>query len=259
MRSSGLRALVLAAVLSGLALLAGFAAAGATGLGASGASVLGCALAVFLYSERTVLTALRARPVSEVEFPDLYWLVRDLATAARLPVPRLYVTPAPQPNVLALGWTARSVALCCTDGLLRSLSTDELRAVLAHELGHVARRDIMASSWSAGFAALLSVARLRSLAAIVLRCTAPSSREYGADASGALLTGDPMALARALSKIDFWAASQPLLPQGVLAASGHLMIAHPFPDDGYGRLFLTHPPVSERVRRLEALAGYRRS
>ena len=128
MGSCGLRVTALAVVLSGLALLAGFAVAGGTGLIAGGAFVLGCALAVFLYSERTVLTALRARPVSEVEFPDLYWLVRDLATAARLPVPRLYVAPAPQPNVLALGRTARSVALCCTDGLLRSLSTDELRA-----------------------------------------------------------------------------------------------------------------------------------
>ncbi len=257
MGTSGLRAVALAAILSGFALLVGFAVAGPTGLVAIGAFVLGCALVVFLYSERTVLTALRARPVSEVEFPDLYWLVRDLATAARLRVPRLYVAPAPQPNVLALGRTARSVALCCTDGLLRSLTTDELRAVLAHELGHVSRRDIMASSWSAGFAALLSMAGLRSLAALVLRCTAPSSREYGADASGALLTGDPMALARALSKIDSCAASLPLPPHGALAASGHLMIAHPFPDDGYGRLFLTHPPLSERVRRLEALAGYR--
>jgi heat shock protein HtpX len=254
--SCGQRSVALATVLSGLALLVGFAVAGATGLVASAAFILGCALAVFLYSERIVLTSLRARPVSEVEFPALYRLVRDLATAARLPVPRVYVAPAPQPNVLALGQTARSVALCCTDGLLRSLATDELRAVLAHELGHVARRDVVASSWSAGFAALLSAAGLRSVAAIVLRCTAPSSREYGADASGALLTGDPMALARALSKIDSWAASQPLLPHGALAASGHLMIAHPFPDDGYGRLFLTHPPVSERVRRLEALAGY---
>ena len=257
MGSCGLRAVALAAVLSGLALLVGFAVAGTTGLVGSGAFVLGCALAVFLYSERAVLASLRARPVSEVEFPDLYRLVRDLATEARLPVPRLYVAPAPQPNVLALGRTARSVALCCTDGLLRSLGTDELRAVLAHEMGHMTRRDIMACSWSAGFAALLSVAGFRSPAALVLRCTAPSSREYGADASGALLTGDPMALARALNKIDSWAASQPLPPQGALAASGHLMIAHPFPDDGYGRLFLTHPPVSERVRRLEALAGYR--
>jgi heat shock protein HtpX len=255
--SCGQRAAALAAALSGLALLAGFAVAGGTGLVASGVFVAGCAWGVFLYSERTVLSALRARPVSEVECPDLYRIVRDLATAARLPVPRLYLVPAPQPNSLALGRTARSVVLCCTDGLLSSLSADELRAVLAHELGHVARRDIMASSWSAGFAALLSLARLRPLAALVLRCTAPSSREYEADASGALLTGDPMALARALSKIHCHAASAPLPPEGALAASGHLMIAHPFPDDGYGRLFLTHPPVGERVRRLQALAGYR--
>lgn len=150
------------------------------------------------------------------------------------------------------------MSLCCTEGLLRSLTAAELRAVLAHELAHVSRRDIVVSSWSAGFAALLSLAGLRPLAAVALRFTAPVSREYGADASGALMTGDPMALASALRKIDVCTASLPLPPSGSLAASGHLMIAHPFPDDGYGRLFLTHPPTGERVRRLEALAGYPR-
>lgn len=253
-----LRAAVLAAILCALVLGAAFAAAGPLGLAAAAAFILGCALVVFLYTERAVLSAVRARPVSEVERPDLYRMVRELATAARLPVPRVHVSPAVQPNVLAVGRSARSVSLCCTEGLLRSLSVDELRAVLAHELAHVSRRDIVVSSWCAGFASLLALVRLRPLAALVLRWTAPMSREYGADASGALMTGDPMALASALRKIDLCAASLPLPPAGRLAASGHLMIAHPFPDEGYGRLFLTHPPTGERVRRLEALAGYPR-
>jgi heat shock protein HtpX len=253
-----LRAAALAAFLCSLVMLAGYAAAGLLGLAAAAALILGSGLVVFLYSERTVLAALRARPVGEVERPELYRLVRDLSTAARLPVPRLYVSPAVQPNVLAVGCRSRSVSVCCTEGLLRSLTGPELRAVLAHELAHVSRRDIAVFSWCAGFAALFTLMRLRPLAALVLRWAAPVSREYGADASGALMTGDPMALASALRKIDQCAASLPLPPSGPLAASGHLMIAHPFPDEGYGRLFLTHPPVGERVRRLEELAGYPR-
>lgn len=253
-----LRSAALAALLSTPVLAAALAIAGPLGLAAAGALIAGCALTFFLFSERTVLTALRARAVGEVERPDLYRVVRELSTAARLPVPRVYISPALQPNVLAVGRSARRVSLCCTEGLLRSLTTTEVRAVLAHELAHVSRRDIGASSWAAGFAAALSLAGLRPLAAIALRLTTPTSREYGADASGALMTGDPMALASALRKIDACAASLPLPPSGSLAASGHLMIAHPFPDDGYGRLFLTHPPTRERVRRLEALAGYPR-
>lgn len=253
-----LRAAALAAVLCTAAALAGFLIAGQLGLAAAAAFIAGAGLTVFLCTERAVLSAVRARQVSEVERPALYRLVRELSTAARVPVPRVYISPAVQPNVLAVGWRCRSVSVCCTEGLLRSLSGAELRAVLAHELAHVSRRDIGASSWCAGFAALLALARLRPVAALVLRWTAPMSREYGADADGALLTGDPMALASALRKIDQSAASLPLPASGRLAASGHLMIAHPFPDDGYGRLFLTHPPTGERVRRLEALAGYPR-
>jgi heat shock protein HtpX len=252
-RCHGLRAAVCAAVLCA-ALLAG----ASLWLGLVGAAAV-CALLValgwisYFHSERQVLTALGARPVSEVERPCLYRLVRELARTARLPVPRLFVSPAAQPNILTIGYSARTAAVCCTDGLLGLLSAAELRAVLAHELAHVARRDVAVASWSAGLAGLLASCPLAAVP--LLHISAPSGREYGADIDGALLSGDPMSLASALLKIDAGAAAQPLRPRGSLAAASHLMIAHPFPPDGLGGMLSTHPPTSERVRRLEALSG----
>jgi heat shock protein HtpX len=252
----GLRAAALAVVVCGLALFAGSEWFGMAGLAVATALVFALGWAVYLHSERTVLAAIRARPLSEVERPELYRLVRELCYSAKLPVPRLFVSPAVQPNILTVGYSARTATMCCTEGLLRVLSAAELRAVVAHELAHVSRRDVVVSSWSAGMAALVAFCPLSP--ALLLQVTAPSVREYDADTEGALLTGDPMALASALRKIDTQAAALPLRPRGVVAASSHLMIAHPFPSGGFGRLFVTHPPTGERVRRLEALAGYPR-
>jgi heat shock protein HtpX len=252
MRCYGLRAALFA-----VALCAALLACASLWLGLVGAAVVSALLValgwiIYFHSERSVLAALRARPVSEVERPDLYRIVRELAFSAHLPVPRLFVSPAAQPNVLTVGYSARSAAVCCTEGLLRLLTLAELRAVLAHELAHVARRDVAVSSWSAGLASLVASCPL---IAVVLHITAPCGREYGADIDGALLTGDPMALVSALRKIDTAAAAQPLHPRGTLAAASHLMIAHPFAADGVGGMLSTHPPTSERVRRLEALSG----
>ena len=252
MRCYGLRAALFAAALCAVVLSGASLWLGLVGAAAVSALLVALGWIIYFHSERTVLTALRARPVSEVERPDLYLLVRDLAQVARLPVPRLFVSPAAQPNILTVGYSARSAAVCCTEGLLRLLSADELRAVLAHELAHIARRDVAVSSWSAGFASLVASCPL---IALLLHITVPSSREYGADIDSALLTGDPMALASALRKIDTAATAQPLRPHGTLAAASHLMIAHPFPADGVGGMLSTHPPTSERVRRLEALSG----
>jgi heat shock protein HtpX len=251
----GLRAAFLAGVLCSLALLAGAVWFGMAGLAVASGLIVALGWIVYFHSERTVLTALRARPLSEVERPELYRLVRELCYSARLPVPRLFVSPAIQPNILTVGCSTRSAAMCCTEGLLQVLSAEELRAVIAHELAHVARHDIIVSSWSAGLASLVAFCPL---SALLLQLTASSGREYHADAEGALLVGDPMALASALRRIDMQAAALPLRPHGYLAAASHLMIAHPFPYGGFGRLFITHPPTGERVRRLEALAGYPR-
>lgn len=255
MRSYWLRAAIFTAALCAALLLGASFWLGLVGAAAVSALLVALGWIIYFHSEGAVLTALRARPVSEVQRPDLYRLVRELAYSAHLPVPRLFVSPAAQPNILTVGYSARSAAVCCTEGLLRLLSLTELRAVLAHELAHVARKDVTVSSWSAGLAALVASCPL---IAVVLHITAPTGREYRADLDGALLTGNPMALASALRKIEAAAAAQPLRPHGTLAAASHLMIAHPFPPDGLGGMLSTHPPTSERVRRLEALSGGRR-
>ncbi|HTQ90388.1 MAG TPA: M48 family metalloprotease, partial [Streptosporangiaceae bacterium] len=245
--------------------------------------------AVFACCDRLALSAMLARPVSEVEHPELYRLVRELSKDGRLPVPRLYLSPAEQPNSFTVGRGPRSAAICCTEGLLRVLDEAELRGVLGHELAHVSGHDVPGSSLSAGLATAItfpaSLARfarpgsagpegsegsglgalehalllvLGPVAAVIVRLAVSQEREYQADAAGALLTGDPVALAGALRKIDAGTAELALAPDARRLSVGHLMIASPFRPEGLARLFRTHPPAGERVRRLEALAGYRR-
>ncbi len=275
---------VLMAALSGLMLLAGAALGGGPGLVIALVVALGVSAAAYFLSDRIALTAMRARPVSEVERPELYKIVRELSTAARQPMPRLYVSPAMQPNAFATGRSPRTAAVCCTEGVLRLLDPDELRGMLGHELSHVYNGDVLVSSVVAALATaitflaglawllpfgsddddgtgvfgLLLMLVLGPVAASVIQVSVSRTREYHADAAGAALTGDPLALASALRKIDAGIAELPLPASGQLASAGHLMIAYPFRGDGLGRLFSTHPATAERIMRLEAMAGYRR-
>jgi heat shock protein HtpX len=283
-----------AAAFAGLAtavvvLMAGFALIG-VGVAGAGGAVAGIVVAATLTAvgyacgDRLALSAMGARPVSEVEQPELYRLVRELSTAGRLPVPRLFMSPAEQPNSFTVGRGPRTATVCCTEGLLRMLDEAELRGVLGHELAHVSGHDVLASSMSAGLATLItSPARLMRLArpcgrsgsgpgraeslllvvfgpiaAVLVRLAVSPEREYRADATAALLTGDPVALSSALRKADAGAAGLPLPPDGRRLSVGHLMLVDPFRPEGVARLFATHPPAAERVRRLESLAGYRR-
>jgi heat shock protein HtpX len=286
--------LAITVVLLGVACAAiGMAIAG--GLGAVVAVLLAAALvvAVCLDGDRMALSAMAARPVSEVEHPDLYRLVRELSKAGRRPVPRLYVSPAGQPNCFAVGLGPRSAAVCCTEGLLSELDEAELRGVLGHELAHSSGRDILVSTMAAGLATVITYpARLARLlpgragtgqpafvvdgssglglsesllmlvlgpiAALVIRLAVSGAREYRADTAAAQIAGDPVALASALRKIDAGTQELALAPDGQLTSVGHLMIACPFRADGFARMACTQPPTGERVRRLEALAGYRR-
>src|SRR5262249_57110031 len=182
--------------------------------------------------------------------------VRELSRDGRLPVPRLYLSPAEQPNSFAVGRGPRSAAICCTEGLLRVLDEAELRGVLGHEIAHVSGHDLLGSSLSAGLATVITfpagLPRLIRLpragaleqallllfgpvAAVIVRLAVSQERQYRADAAGALLSGDPVALAGALRKIDAGTAKLALAPDGRRISVGHLMIARPFRPEGLAR------------------------
>jgi len=279
---NGLKTAALLGLLTGAVLAIGYWFGGSTGLIIATFIAIAMNAATYFWSDKIALRAMRARPVSEAEMPQLYAMVRELASRAQQPMPRLYISPTPQPNAFATGRNPKNAAVCVTEGILGMLDQRELRAVIGHELSHVYNRDILISSVAAALAgiitllaqlawfiplgnsdddeggnpaALLLMLILGPLAASIIQLAISRSREYQADASGAELSNDPLALASALRKIHYGTQRLPLPAEGQLTSTAHLMIANPFRGGGLAKLFSTHPPMEERVRRLEQMAG----
>ncbi|MFF4774438.1 zinc metalloprotease HtpX [Microtetraspora fusca] len=282
MHHNGLRTAILLGALSALILVAGAWLGGGSGVRLALVIALLTNGIAYFFSDRIALSAMRARPVSEVEQPVLYRIVRELSYDARQPMPRIYVSPTMQPNAFATGRNPRNAAVCVTHGLLTMLDARELRGVIGHELSHVYNRDILISSVAGalatmityfgyvgmffgsddddgpGFLGALLMMILGPVAASMIQMAISRSREFAADESSARLTGDPLALASALRKIEMGTRRLPLPENGRLASASHMMIANPFRGAGVGKLFSTHPSTAERVARLERMAGYRR-
>ena len=232
-------------------------------------------MGAYWFSDKIALRMSHAKPLHEEEAPRLHQIVRELAHSAGLPMPRLYVIPAPQPNAFATGRSPKHAAVAVTVGITQLLNESELRGVLAHELAHVRNRDTLTTSiaatiggaitWIAysllffggdddsplGLVAGLAMVILAPVAATIIQLAISRQREYAADATGARIAGAPNALADALERLEAGAKE---MPMQVNAAAEPLYIVKPFSGRGVASLFSTHPPIEERVRRLRAMA-----
>lgn len=256
-------------------------------VGGRGGMVMAFGIAVLMnagaywFSDKVVLRMYRAREVSEAEAPDLHAIVHRLATAAALPMPKVYILPSESPNAFATGRNPQHAAVAVTQGILRILTPDELEGVLAHEMAHVKNRDILIGTVAAtlagaimmlarfaqfaaifgggrdrdeggGVAGLIAMAILAPIGAMLVQMAVSRSREYQADASGARFCGRPESLARALEKISGASRRAPLEAS---PATAHMFIMSPLSGKGMASLFSTHPPVEKRVERLHAMRG----
>jgi heat shock protein HtpX len=271
--AAGLRTTLLLGFLTGLFVVIGLLIGGPeTGLlFLFMAAVLN--LGAYWFSDKIALKMSGAQPVSEQEAPQLYQIVRELTTRAKLPMPSLYVIPQDQPNAFATGRNPEKSAVAVTRGIVRLLSADELRGVIAHELAHIRNRDVLIQSVAAtiagaitylaymlmwfggddesplGLVGALALVLLAPLAAALIQMSISRQREYSADATGAEISGNPESLASALLRLEEGAKA---VPMNANSATEPLYIVKPF-RGGLAGLFSTHPPIEERVRRLRQM------
>lgn len=241
----------------------------------------------YWFSDKIVIKMYGGQEVTAQDDPELYGMVQDLTQRAGLPMPKVYLLPQDTPNAFATGRNPEHAAVAVTDGIRRILNKRELAGVLGHELSHVKNRDILVSTIAATLAGaigylaqmaqwamifggnrdrdeegggnifgLIVMMIVAPIAAMLIQMAVSRSREYGADEGGAKVTGDPLALASALRKLHMGAQNIPLEVNNATAnATAHMFIVNPLTGGGLASLFSTHPPMEERIARLEAMAG----
>jgi heat shock protein HtpX len=272
---AGVRTTILLASLTGLLVLIGALIGGPSTALVFLVIALVINLASYWFSDKIALKMSRAQPLSEDEAPRLHQIVRELAHAAGVPMPRLYMIPASQPNAFATGRNPKHSAIAVTQGITQLLSETELRGVLAHEMAHIRNRDVLTQSvaaaiggaitWIAymllfvggdddnsplGLVSALAMVILAPVAATIIQLAISRQREYAADATGARIGGSANALADALERLEAGARE---MPMQVNSAAEPLYIVKPFHGGGLASLFSTHPPIEERVKRLRAI------
>lgn len=255
-------------------------------LGGEGGMMMAFAFAVVMnfgtywFSDKIVLRMYRAQELTPADNPQLFQMTEELAGRAGLPMPKLYMIPSDQPNAFATGRNPEHGAVAVTQGIIRTLSSDELRGVIAHELAHIKHRDILIGTVAATFAGALSMLAhmaqwamifgggrgsdrdggnpigaiamiiLAPIAALLIQMAISRSREYLADEGAAKMTGNPLSLANALRKLQMRSQQ---IPMEANPATAHMFIVNPLRGGGLANLFSTHPPMEERVARLEAM------
>lgn len=285
--TSQLKTFMLLALLSGLIIVLGGALGGKTGIVIAFGLALIMNVGSYWYSDKIVLRMYQARELSESEAPMIYQMVRELTANAGIPMPRIAVVPEQAPNAFATGRNPENSVVAVTEGILRLLSPEELKGVLAHEIAHIANRDILIQTVAGVMAStIVSIANFMQFAAIfgmgrsdengegggnplmalVLAIVAPiaasliqfaisRSREYLADASGARYCGQPIALASALDKLQSWNQRIPM--QNGNPTTAEMFIVAPLFGGGMAKLFSTHPDINDRIARLREMAGVR--
>lgn len=280
---NNVKVFVLMGVFSALLVFLGNAVAGQTGAVAFFLLSLGINLFSYYNSDRMVIKMTNSQPLSEAEAPELYAMVKNLASRAGVPMPRLYLTPSDQPNAFATGRNPEHAVVAVTQGLMQILNREEVEGVLAHEIAHIKNRDILIGTIAASFAGAISMlaniaqwgaifggfgsdddeggtglvgmlvlAIVAPIAALIIQMAISRSREYLADETGARITGQPRGLSNALLKLQTAAGRNPM---AVDPAASHMFIVNPLSGASFRTLFSTHPPIEERVARLNKMAG----
>jgi heat shock protein HtpX len=277
---NNLKTMVLLVLLTLILVWAGAAFGGRQGMTIALIFAVGMNFFAYWFSDKMVLRMYRAQEVTEAEAPDLYKIVRMLSQKAHIPMPKVYMINQDQPNAFATGRNPEHAAVAVTTGIMRILSPDELAGVIGHELSHITHRDILISTiaatiagaisylaqmaqWAAIFGmrgdddeggspiAALAMMIVGPIAALIVQMAISRSREYLADEGGARLAGNPHLLANALRKLSY--ASQKI-PMNASPATSHMFIVNPLSGGGLVKLFSTHPPIEERIARLETMS-----